>query len=137
MNRHLGLFLLTVLTTTAAGAGHYSDFLDTFGTVGQVSLSWTQLALGGLWFSVPFLGFLTAHEFGHYFAGRWHGLRPSLPYYLPAPLPLTGIARRRHRLPRALPEPARPVRLRGRRAARRLRGGGHRARVAAWPGRPS
>ena len=89
MNRHLGLFLLTVLTTTAAGAGHYSDFLDTFGTV-HVTLSWAQLALGGLWFSVPFLGFLTAHEFGHYFAGRWHGLRPSLPYYLPVPLPLTG-----------------------------------------------
>ncbi len=45
----------------------------------------------GLSFSVPFLGFLTCHEFGHYFAGRWHGLRPSLPYFLPVPfLPLTG-----------------------------------------------
>ncbi len=89
MNRHLGLFLLTVVTTTAAGALHYNDFLDGFGAA-HVSLSWMQLALGGLWFSVPFLGFLTAHEFGHYFAARWHGLRPSLPYYLPAPLPLTG-----------------------------------------------
>jgi len=89
MNRHLGLFLLTALTTTAAGAEHYNQFLAGFGRV-PVSLSWMQLALGGLWFSVPFLGFLTAHEFGHYFAARWHGLRPSLPYYLPAPLPLTG-----------------------------------------------
>lgn len=89
MNRHLGLFLLTAVTTTAAGAQHYQDFLDRFGAV-HVSLSWMQLAVGGLWFSVPFLGFLTAHEFGHYFAARWHGLRPSLPYYLPAPLPLTG-----------------------------------------------
>jgi membrane-associated protease RseP (regulator of RpoE activity) len=89
MNRHLGLFLLTALTTTAAGAGHYSAFLDGFGAT-HVALSWTQLALGGLWFSVPFLGFLTAHEFGHYGAARWHGLRPSLPYYLPAPIPLTG-----------------------------------------------
>jgi len=89
MNRHLGLFLLTVLTTTTVGADHYVVFLESFGTT-HVSLSWLQLALGGLWFSVPFLGFLTAHEFGHYFAARWHGLRPSLPYYLPAPLPLTG-----------------------------------------------
>jgi membrane-associated protease RseP (regulator of RpoE activity) len=89
MNRHLVLFLLTVLTTTAAGAHNYSDFLADFGAT-HVALSWTQLALGGLWFSVPFLGFLTAHEFGHYGAARWHGLRPSLPYYLPAPLPLTG-----------------------------------------------
>ena len=89
MNRHLGLFLLTALTTTAAGALHYTGFLDAFGTR-HVPLSWSQLAIGGLWFSVPFLGFLTAHEFGHYFAGRAHGLRPSLPYYLPVPLPLTG-----------------------------------------------
>jgi membrane-associated protease RseP (regulator of RpoE activity) len=89
MNRHLVLFLLTVLTCTAAGAGHYADFLSDFGR-NHPSLSWMQLALGGLWFSVPFLGFLTAHEFGHYFVGRWHGLRPSLPYYLPVPLPITG-----------------------------------------------
>jgi membrane-associated protease RseP (regulator of RpoE activity) len=89
MNRHLGLFLLTALTTTAAGALHYSAFLDGFGAT-HVALSWVQLAGGGLWFSVPFLGFLTAHEFGHYGAARWHGLRPSLPYYLPAPLPMTG-----------------------------------------------
>jgi membrane-associated protease RseP (regulator of RpoE activity) len=89
MNRHLGLFLLTVVTSTAAGALHYSAFVDGFGAT-HVELSWLQLALGGLWFSVPFLGFLSAHEFGHYGAARWHGLRPSLPYYLPAPIPMTG-----------------------------------------------
>ena len=84
MNRHLGLFFLTVVTSTAAGAGHYHEFLSSFGAQ-QVALSWWQSALGGLWFSVPFLAFLTAHEFGHYGAARWHGLRPTLPYYLPAP----------------------------------------------------
>ena len=89
MNRHLALFLLTVLTSTAAGALHHLAFVQGFGTA-PVALTWTQQALGGLWFSVPFLSFLTAHEFGHYFAARWHGLRPSLPYYLPAPVPLTG-----------------------------------------------
>jgi membrane-associated protease RseP (regulator of RpoE activity) len=88
MNRHLGLFLLTALTTTAAGAEHYAGFQAAFNP--SVTLSWWQIGLGGLWFSVPFLGFLTAHEFGHYGMARWHGLRPSLPYYLPAPLPLTG-----------------------------------------------
>lgn len=88
MNRHLGLFLLTALTTTAAGAEHYAGFQTAFHPT--PSLTWWQIGLGGLWFSVPFLGFLTAHEFGHYGMARWHGLRPSLPYYLPAPLPLTG-----------------------------------------------
>ena len=88
MNRHLGLFLTTVVTTTAAGAFQYYQFQRAFGP--PAVLAWWQLALGGLYFSVPFLGFLTAHEFGHYGMARWHGLRPSLPYYIPAPLPLTG-----------------------------------------------
>jgi len=81
MNRHLGLFLLTVVTTTGAGALHYAEFQHVFHP--DAVLPWWQLALGGLYFSVPFLGFLTAHEFGHYGMARWHGLRPSLPYYLP------------------------------------------------------
>jgi membrane-associated protease RseP (regulator of RpoE activity) len=89
MNRHLVLFLLTALTTTAAGAEQYFAFHGAFGDP-SVDLAWWQLAAGGLWFSVPFLAFLTAHEFGHYGMGRLHGLRPSLPYYLPAPLPITG-----------------------------------------------
>src|SRR5690349_19652599 len=89
MNRHLGLFLLTVVTTTAAGAFQYAGFQEAFGDP-HTRQTWWQFALGGLWFSVPFLGFLTAHEFGHYGMGRLHGLRPSLPYYLPGPPILTG-----------------------------------------------
>ena len=89
MSRHLGLFLATVVTTTAAGAFQYADFQRVFGDP-HVQRAWWQIALGGLWFSVPFLGFLTAHEFGHYGMGRLHGLRPSLPYYLPGPPILTG-----------------------------------------------
>jgi membrane-associated protease RseP (regulator of RpoE activity) len=89
MNRHLGLFLLTVLTSTTAGAFQFGGFEREFGDP-RVVHTWWQLAAGGLYFSVPFIGFLTAHEFGHYGMARWHGLRPSLPYYLPAPIPLTG-----------------------------------------------
>ncbi len=33
---------------------------------------------------------LGAHEFGHYFACRWHNVDCTLPFFLPAPLPLTG-----------------------------------------------
>jgi membrane-associated protease RseP (regulator of RpoE activity) len=89
MSRHLVLFLVTVVTTTAAGAGHYAGFQAAYGDP-LVHLTWWRIALGGLWFSVPFLGFLTAHEFGHYGMARLHGLRPSLPYYLPFVPLLTG-----------------------------------------------
>jgi membrane-associated protease RseP (regulator of RpoE activity) len=87
MNRHLVLFLLTVVTTTIAGAGNYLGFLQGFSntTVELTRSNVAQILIGGLWFSVPFLGFLTAHEFGHYYAARWHGLRPSLPYFIPFP----------------------------------------------------
>jgi membrane-associated protease RseP (regulator of RpoE activity) len=37
----------------------------------------------GLWFSVPFLGVLTVHEFGHYFTARYNQIRTTLPYYIP------------------------------------------------------
>ncbi|MCE2543857.1 MAG: site-2 protease family protein, partial [Acidobacteria bacterium] len=46
--------------------------------------------LQGAWFSLTLLGILAAHEFGHYFACRYYGVDATLPYFLPAPLPLTG-----------------------------------------------
>ena len=101
MNRHLVLFLLTALTCTATGGLHSFAFALGFVqadvayswsgvSANALRMSWLEFAWQGLWFSVPFLSFLSAHEFGHYFAARMHGLRPSLPYFLPAPLPMTG-----------------------------------------------
>ena len=40
----------------------------------------------GLLYAVPFLLFLTVHEFGHYVAARLLKTRVSLPYYIPVPL---------------------------------------------------
>lgn len=37
-------------------------------------------------FAVPLFAILLAHEFGHYIAARIHGVRASLPYFLPMPL---------------------------------------------------
>ena len=37
----------------------------------------------GLSYSVPFLGFLTVHEFGHYITARLHKIKVTLPYYIP------------------------------------------------------
>ncbi|AII50695.1 site-2 protease family protein [Hymenobacter sp. APR13] len=75
---HLGLFLLTLLTTTLAGAEWMHDKF-TFEGAGLTLAEIRQ----GLWFSVPFLGVLTVHEFGHYFTARHHRVRATLPYYIP------------------------------------------------------
>jgi membrane-associated protease RseP (regulator of RpoE activity) len=85
---HIVLFLLTVLVTTAVGALHYHSFISEFGRR-QVPLTWASL-IDGLWYSLTLLGILGAHEFGHYYFCRRYNIDASLPYFIPAPLPLTG-----------------------------------------------
>ncbi|QIX62897.1 site-2 protease family protein [Hymenobacter lutimineralis] len=75
---HLVLFLVTLATTTLAGAEWITGRF-TFAEPGFQVAEVVQ----GLWFSVPFLGVLTVHEFGHYFTARHNRIRASLPYYIP------------------------------------------------------
>lgn len=84
--RHLVLFLLTVVTTTLAGASHWASFQNDFT---EHSFDFPYY-LHGLWYSSSILAILGAHEFGHYFACRYYRVNASLPYFLPVPLPLTG-----------------------------------------------
>jgi membrane-associated protease RseP (regulator of RpoE activity) len=47
--------------------------------------------VGGAWYAFAILLILGAHEFGHYFACRWHNVDCTLPFFLPAPfLLMTG-----------------------------------------------
>jgi len=81
------LFLLTIVTTTLAGAewiyGHSA-------LVGPDSLEWEQI-LDGWQYSVPLLLFLTVHEFGHYFMAKHHEVGVSMPYYIPFYLGFLGM----------------------------------------------
>lgn len=78
---HAVLFVLTVVTTLWAGAFWGGRYPTNF-----VSLRGFILALGsGVSYSVCLLGFLSVHEFGHYFAAMRHRVRASLPFYIPMP----------------------------------------------------
>ena len=83
------LFALTVVTTTLVGANHYASYYLDF-VNRPLDLSAAEYYLNGLWYSVSILAILGAHEFGHYYACRYYRVDASLPYFLPAPLPLTG-----------------------------------------------
>lgn len=85
---HIVLFLVTLLFTTAVGALHYHSFISEFGRK-PIPLTW-GLMVDGLWYSLTLLGILGAHEFGHYYFCRRYNIDASLPYFIPAPLPLTG-----------------------------------------------
>jgi len=87
---HALLFLLTIGSTTVAGALHYLSFVSEFSSQ-QVPLRWTVL-LQGFWYSGTLLGILGAHEMGHYLLCRRYNVDASLPYFIPMPpfLFLTG-----------------------------------------------
>jgi membrane-associated protease RseP (regulator of RpoE activity) len=73
------LFLLTLFSTILVGAVYaganlallFSDPL--------------QIVVAGIPFSAALLGILLFHEFGHYIASRRHGVKVTLPFFLPFP----------------------------------------------------
>ncbi len=69
------LFLLTVVTTTTAGAIQQGVPLFT---------DWT-LIVKGIPFSFTLIAILIAHEMSHYFVSRYHRVDVTLPYFIPAP----------------------------------------------------
>ncbi|TRX61695.1 site-2 protease family protein [Fulvivirga sp. M361] len=76
---HIGLFLVTFLSTTFSGS-----FFIKGKMWGYTEYSWEDF-LTGMQYSVPFLLILTVHEFGHYFTARYHKIKTTLPYYIPLP----------------------------------------------------
>jgi membrane-associated protease RseP (regulator of RpoE activity) len=101
--REYGLPLLllaaTAVTTTANGARYMQNFVEGMPPVVRDSDLWPWGWLAGHpglfktgWaFSASLLGILLVHEFGHYFACRWHRILATLPWVLPAPT-LSGTA---------------------------------------------
>ena len=82
---HAVLLLLTVASSTLCG-GLYYGWLPSLDPLDR--LRDPRLLIEGLKFSLPLMAILLAHEMGHFAAARRHGLRATLPYFLPMPLPL-------------------------------------------------
>lgn len=89
---HVLLLVLTVVMTTLVGASHFFGFSQGFNAEAVVLPDFRDPAfyLAGLWYSATILAILGCHEMGHYVACRYYRVDASLPYFLPAPLPLTG-----------------------------------------------
>lgn len=73
---HLLLFLITFITTVIAGTEWAT------GTMGPFDLN---SLLIGLPYSLSALFILATHEFGHYFAAKFHKVKATLPYFIPIP----------------------------------------------------
>ncbi|MEE8122231.1 MAG: site-2 protease family protein, partial [Anaerolineales bacterium] len=83
------LFLLTLASMLMAGA-MYGMEVSADASALVILQAILQSLPNGITFAVSLLGILTAHEFGHYFAARFHKTAVSLPYFLPFPLSLFG-----------------------------------------------
>ena len=74
----LGLLLITLFTTTVAGA-----------QLGGVSAKQLQadssVLLQGLPYALALMTILSIHELGHYLAARFYKVRTTLPYFMPIP----------------------------------------------------
>ncbi len=71
---NIALFLLTFFTTTLAGVTWANQ--DPY-QLGNFTI--------GLTYSSLILLVITTHEFGHYFAAKFHKISVTLPYYIPFP----------------------------------------------------
>lgn len=76
------LFLVTLLTTTMAGANVLALGINPLTNPGAL--------LQGLPFAATLMSILLVHEFGHYIVSRIHGVRATLPYFIPGPPILIG-----------------------------------------------
>lgn len=92
------LLAATIVTTTLAGSCHYYNFAIDLATINDLPpdastssvLADPLFWLRGLWYSLTILAILGCHEMGHYLACLRYGVEVTRPYFLPAPLPLTG-----------------------------------------------
>lgn len=75
---HWLLFLVTLATTTWAGALH----------AGVNLLLQPERLVVGLPYSLSLMLILGAHELGHYFTARAHGIRVTPPFFIPVPFAL-------------------------------------------------
>jgi membrane-associated protease RseP (regulator of RpoE activity) len=80
---NLILLFVTILTTTFfGGAWNWHDYS------GRPFLSLESIGFGGLFFTLPLLTILGAHEMGHYLVAKRYKVQASLPFFLPSVPPL-------------------------------------------------
>jgi membrane-associated protease RseP (regulator of RpoE activity) len=83
---NLLMFVLTVISVIVSG-GMYSSNT----ALPTDPWQWILIVLKTGWpFAVSLIAILGTHELGHYFAGKAHGVKVTLPFFIPLPLTQLG-----------------------------------------------
>jgi membrane-associated protease RseP (regulator of RpoE activity) len=82
---NLVLAILTILSVILTGA------LISINSIPSDPVQAIAIIFTNGWpFALSLMGILAAHEFGHYLAGRYHGVHVTLPYFIPFPFSQIG-----------------------------------------------
>ena len=82
---NLVLFILTIFSVLFVGASFSPNGLPADPIQAIITIF-----NNGWPFALSLLSILAAHEFGHYLAGRYHGVHVTLPYFIPFPFSTIG-----------------------------------------------
>ena len=82
---NLLLFILTLFSMIFGYAFFYGELSVVLSNRVTLSALFESLQSGVI-FAISMLAILLAHEFGHYFAARYHKTNVTLPYFIPLPL---------------------------------------------------
>jgi membrane-associated protease RseP (regulator of RpoE activity) len=77
---HVVLFIVTCVSTFAAGVFYFDHFSD----------GWSAAVQDGLMYSSAVMLILLCHEMGHFLQARRYGINATLPFFIPMPLTPVG-----------------------------------------------
>lgn len=83
---NLTLIIATLITTILTGSILYIGYNDIW-SISDLLIIFkiNNLFYGGLFFALPLMSILIIHEMGHYFISKKHGIKTSLPFFIPVP----------------------------------------------------
>jgi len=80
------LIISTIITTILTGSILYIGYNDIWSMKDYFTIfNLSNLFYGGLLFALPLMSILFVHEMGHYFISKKHGIKTSLPFFIPVP----------------------------------------------------
>jgi Zn-dependent protease len=83
---NITLLIATVITTVLTGSMLHMEHFEIWNMPNVMNIfNIENLFYGGMLFAFPLMSILFVHEMGHYFTSKKHGIKTSLPFFIPIP----------------------------------------------------
>lgn len=83
---NITLLIATVITTVLTGSMLHMEYFEIWDIPNVMNIfNIENLFYGGMLFAFPLMSILFVHEMGHYFTSKKHGIKTSLPFFIPIP----------------------------------------------------